>query len=78
MKNKIILIACIGSIGFLAACSGNHASNNGKDTEVNTYNAVETSNKDTAAIHSAENSASGGVGALPKISATVVKDTTKK
>lgn len=78
MKNKIISIACIATLNFLAACSGDHPSSNGKDTQANTYNAKETSNRDTGTIESSENSATGGVSALPKGATNAPKDTAKK
>ena len=71
MKIKIITIALVSSVSFLAACSGNHAATSGKDTNSNTYGAAkDTTKADTSKITSPDHTSSGGT--------DLVKDTTKK
>ncbi|MDB5006890.1 MAG: hypothetical protein JWP45_1283 [Mucilaginibacter sp.] len=70
MKNKIIITAIICSLGILASCSGDHTSQNGQDTNHNTYGAKDTAKADTSKATGGDNSGSGG--------AKIVKDTAKK
>jgi len=62
MKARLIIIAGC-SICILSACSGDHTSQNSKDTVINTYKVEkDTSKMDTAKINSADKSATGGAG----------------
>jgi len=63
MKNRILIVALICSLGLLGACSGNHPAKNNKDTVINTYKqAKDTSKMDTVKTNSADNTATGGAG----------------
>jgi hypothetical protein len=71
MKNKIIIAALACVVSLFVACSGDHTSQNGKDTVNNTYKvAKDTSKMDTGKATSSDNSASGG--------SDLMKDTSKK
>ena len=70
MKRNIIIIAIAISVGFLAACSGDHGAQSGKDTQANDYKvAKDTSKVDTSKATGEDNSGSGG---------TKISDTAKK
>jgi hypothetical protein len=71
MKNKIITAIIAGTCCLFYACSGDHVSNNSKDTVINTYKTPrDTSKPDTSKATSSDNSATGGAGNA--------KDTSKK
>jgi hypothetical protein len=71
MKNRLVILVGVASLGFLAACSGDRTPQSGNDTVKNTYKVKkDTSKTDTSKIAgSSDNSASGGT--------NLVKDTLK-
>jgi len=64
MKTPLLYFIVCCSFCFLSSCGGDHTSQNGKDTVINTYKTQkDTSKADTSKAVSTDNSASGGVNA---------------
>ena len=85
MKNKFIIFSFLLSAGLMSACSGDHASNQGKDTSghwtaTNPYRDTFATTNTMGEATMTDNSGSGGtrIAKMQSTAQTAAADTVKK